>query len=246
MNPIVWATRSLQRRGLKLTLQICLSVIGDVGFDLMNGTETRRKAELQTLAISSGNKVHGVHYQASKAAPLTAVLTKLKIPRTGTFVDYGSGKGRVLLLALASGFPRVVGVEFSPELCVIARRNLAKVKHRLRSTTSAAVIEGDAAEFAIGADQTVFYLYNPFGAAVLERVVANIRRSVERVPRRIWVIYNTPVHREVVEAAGIFDPAIEYEARGNQFAIFTNERTLAATPKAAPAIEPKLEVEQRA
>jgi hypothetical protein len=48
---------------------------------------------------------------------------KLKIdPRDFTFTDFGSGEGRVLLIAAGLPFRAVVGVEFSAELNEIASR----------------------------------------------------------------------------------------------------------------------------
>ena len=44
-----------------------------------------------------------------------------------TFVDYGLGKGRVLMLATEYPFKRIVGVEFSESLDRTARQNLTKL-----------------------------------------------------------------------------------------------------------------------
>jgi predicted RNA methylase len=45
-----------------------------------------------------------------------------------SFVDFGSGKGRVLLVASHYPFREVVGVEFSPELQKIAEGNIRSTK----------------------------------------------------------------------------------------------------------------------
>ena len=42
-----------------------------------------------------------------------------------TFVDFGSGNGRVLILAAQQSFKATLGVEFSPELHRMATENLA-------------------------------------------------------------------------------------------------------------------------
>jgi hypothetical protein len=48
-----------------------------------------------------------------------------------TFIDLGSGKGRVLLMAAAYGFKRIIGVEFMPELHRVAEENIRKyTEHR--------------------------------------------------------------------------------------------------------------------
>jgi SAM-dependent methyltransferase len=207
---------------LMRTAQVAFSVVTDLSFDLRYGTDTARWAQLQDLALESTNKVHGVHYQATKAAPLSRLLRAFAVSKDGTFVDFGSGKGRVLLLALQYGFRRVVGVEFSPELCDIARLNLATFKQHLKHTIDVEIAAIDAAKFEIQGDQTVFYFYNPFNAVVMEQVLANLRASLERTPRKVWLIYNTPLHRDQVECAGIFSKLVEYETQGNQFCVFQN------------------------
>jgi len=46
--------------------------------------------------------------------------------RDFTFVDLGSGKGRVLLMASHYPFKRIIGVEFIPELHQVAQENIRK------------------------------------------------------------------------------------------------------------------------
>lgn len=222
MNPLTWAANSIKQRGLVRTAKVGLSVIADLGFDLRHGTDTARWKKLQDLALESENKVHGVCYQASKVAPLFQLLKAFDIPRQGTFVDFGSGKGRVLLLAAKSGFRRVIGVEFSSELCAIARQNLVRSKRRPARPVDIIVVESDAAKFVIQQDQTIFYLYNPFNDVVMMQVLRNLRESLEKFPRKVWFIYNTPVYREVVEKSGIFPQMREFESQGNQFCVFQN------------------------
>lgn len=202
------------------TAQVGFSVIADLNFDRRYGTDTARWTPLEDLAFESENKIHGVRYQASKAAPLSRLLRKFEISKDGTFVDFGSGKGRALLLAVECGFRRVIGVEFSHELCDVARRNLAAFQEHWGRPMDATIAEVDATKFVIEPDQTVFYLFNPFNAVVLEQVLANLRDSLARAPRQVWLIYNTPLHREVVERTGLFAAPVEFTTRGNQFCVY--------------------------
>jgi len=83
----------------------------------------RRRGVMRTVTIAV-NRRHAVSYQPTKARPFQDLLRRLDLPAGGTFVDVGSGKGRVLLLAARHPFKRVVGIEFSPSLCEQARRNI--------------------------------------------------------------------------------------------------------------------------
>ena len=109
------------------------------------------------------------------------------------FVDYGSGKGRVLLMAAEYPFRRIVGVEISAELHAVARANLVRCADRLRCQ-DIELWTGNAVEFPVPADASVVYLYNPFHGRVLSSVLAALRASLDAHPRRLRLIYNNPVH----------------------------------------------------
>lgn len=127
-------------------------------------------------------------------------MSVLALPKETAFVDMGCGKGKALLLACEYGFRRVVGVEFSAELCEIARTNLARYAQRSGFRGAAQIVHGDVLEYAIH-DESVFFLYNPFNAVVLRALLANIGRSVRRLPRRVWLVYALPVHHAAVVGA---------------------------------------------
>jgi SAM-dependent methyltransferase len=103
---------------------------------------------------------------------------------TGTFLDYGAGKGRALVLAARYyNFRQVVGVEISPELCRQAACNL-------KQTTGgrAEIICCDAATYQPPPDTKVFFFYNPFFGETMKMVLHNLRNSLLENPRRAAII----------------------------------------------------------
>ena len=113
--PLTWARRSLASRGLVRTSKVAGSALLDLSFDLRYGTETMRWVWVEDLGANSEHDVNAVGYRATKARSLQKLISKLDLPRDRAFVDLGSGKGRVLLLAAQLGFQKVVGVD--TELC---------------------------------------------------------------------------------------------------------------------------------
>jgi SAM-dependent methyltransferase len=220
--PARWLAQSLKQRGVVQTVAVGVSVIADVAFDLRHGTDTLKWVPLTDLEIASSNKGFGVWYQASKARPLVKLLRLLNLPKDGAFVDFGSGKGRVLLIAAALGFSCVVGVEFSAELCAIARKNVAAFSRRTRVSSSIEVVESDAAEFQISREQNVFFMYNPFEEIVIEQVLHNLADSVKNFPRPVWLIYNTPLHSDAINRSELFKKRQRYRIRGNDFEVFSS------------------------
>ena len=194
----------------------------DFLFDLIYGTDTRRLVEIEALDTESENKAHAVQYQATKARPFLKLLQKLRLPHESVFVDFGSGKGRTLLIAARYGFRKVIGIEFSPQLCEVARRNAAVFPKAALKHSVIEVVERDAALQPIDAEMNVFYMYNPFDGIVLSRVLENIRGSLATSPRKIWLIYNTPRHDSVIEQAGLFQESSLHEIGGTQFKVYTS------------------------
>jgi SAM-dependent methyltransferase len=88
-----------------------------------------------------------------------------------TFVDLGAGMGRAVLLASELTFKSVIGVELHPTLAGIARKNVRAWREVGRERTAIRIVEGDAAEFQLPAGPVLVFLFNPFGAAVLKRVL---------------------------------------------------------------------------
>jgi hypothetical protein len=94
-------------------------------FDLAHRIETSRRVHQSDLATDSPNWVYGVGYWPTPVALVREILSFLPIRHEQfTFIDLGSGKGRVLLLASDYPFKKIVGIEYAPELEEAARENL--------------------------------------------------------------------------------------------------------------------------
>lgn len=175
-------------------------------FDASYGTETGGIREIGSLEIDSANARHAVRYQPSAAALVRRAIEGLGMDLSEfTFIDFGSGKGRVLMVAAGYPFRRVVGVEFSRELHETALRNISRLPSHLNRAGALSCICSDATEFELPESDLVCYFYNPFGPTVLgplaERLAAH--RTVRG--RRVIVIYVDPQHREVFERTGGFE-----------------------------------------
>ena len=108
-------------------------------------------------------------------------------PAEVVFLDYGAGKGRALAAAATHPFRKVIGVEISETLVRIARRNLARMKHRRAAHVE--VHLSDAAMFPVPADANVFFFFNPFAGETLREVVQRIHQSWCSHPRDLFVIF---------------------------------------------------------
>ena len=148
-------------------------------FDRTHGCDT---GGIVSAAESDIEDADGCNrYQAVDPEFFAEAMAHLPIdPREYTFVDLGCGKGRALILAVEAGFRYVDGVELSPYLCSIARRNVG-------TSFPGLIFNISAADAGFYKRPTVVFLYNPFGPEVLRKVLRNF-------PSGAYVVYVNPLH----------------------------------------------------
>ncbi len=182
--------RNISKVGPVATFQYVLS---DVLFDMKYGIDTVNTIMLDELDIDSANKVHGRYYEGTNAYVFGQVFSHVKIdPSNSCFIDFGSGKGKAMLLAAEKGFRRVIGVEFSGQLVEVCRRNLETFQHRTKSRTTFEVVQMDAAEYEIPAEANLLYFANPFDETLCGKVIDSILESLRKCPREITIIHLYP------------------------------------------------------
>ena len=192
---------SIRRIGYCRTGSVILSRLADYVFDLRYGTDTVQTREVRELDVQGEQKHHAQRYQPTGSLPFRRLMRLYRFPKSSVLVDFGSGKGRVLLMGMLYGFRKVIGIEFSGPLCHTARENLARLAARLASNgTTAEVVQQDAAEYILAGDEDLFYFFHPFDDEILRRILVNINTSLERRPRRAWIVYYLPVHVTALEA----------------------------------------------
>jgi predicted RNA methylase len=112
------------------------------------------------------------------------------------FVDYGSGKGRVLFCAEYLGFNRLTGIELDPELSNFVQENL-KSYTKKRSESRFYLRVQNALDYEIQAEDCVFFFFNPFSEKVMEVVAAHIREHAVKTHQKVIVLYMNPQFERV-------------------------------------------------
>ena len=220
MNLLTNIRLHLQEKGVVRTISIIANRMFDCYFDFKYKTDTRNKISLQDLTVTGENKERGSFYQPTMALSFNRLLETITLPPESVLVDFGCGKGRVLLLAVLRGVKKAVGIEFSPELCRIAENNVKIVEEARGTRLDITVIEGDVTGYEIEDDQNVFFLFNPFDDVVLGAVVKNIQKSLRRTPREIVIIYYNPVHSHILDTTFLLKN--RYIIGGEEYVLFAN------------------------
>jgi len=198
-------SKSMKQRGLLGTLKLCVKNVihivasklvpeNGMGFDGEYGTDTNGIIELSDLVIQHPMWEYGVRYQATPPDVMMGALRGLDVDfRDFVFIDFGSGKGRALLLASGFPFKKIIGVEISEELNEIAWKNIAKFKSDKQKCRNLESVCAHATEFPLPEENLVLYFYNPFAEIVMTELLDGIRKSLDAHPRTIYIVYYNPV-----------------------------------------------------
>lgn len=189
-----WAVQPIANRGrIKAQRLRQQNDPESAAFDLRHGVDTAGKIELTELKVPADMLRSGQSYQASSVREFTLMMRRLPIsPGEFTFIDLGCGKGRVLMLASEMSFARIIGVEYSKELCATAEANHAALRRADLSYPVWELLNMDAGGYEFPSSPLVVYMWNPFDAEVMERVVARLEASLAQHPRPVYVAYLYP------------------------------------------------------
>lgn len=115
------------------------------------------------------------------------------------FIDIGAGMGRAVLLASEMPFRRVVGIELNPTLARMARRNVSIWRAHQKALAPIRIVCGDAVEFAFPPGPCLLFLFNPFGATVMRRLVASLAAKFTDRPGQLDMLYINNEQERVIE-----------------------------------------------
>jgi SAM-dependent methyltransferase len=170
-------------------------------YDWRHRVQTCGDVSVDSLGDVGENVDSAAPYMPSHPKFLDSIIRNLRIDyRRYNFVDLGSGKGRVLLVASEFPFARVQGVEFSRSLHEIAVENVRRYSSRTQRCKNVEPIHGDAMEYEFPQAPTIIFMFNPFKPAVLVPVLRRLEASIRELPRDIVLLYTAPYHGDLVES----------------------------------------------
>jgi SAM-dependent methyltransferase len=147
-------------------------------------------------------------YQPTDPALFREMMASLPIEFDQfTFVDLGSGKGRTLLMASEYPFRKIVGVELMAELHLAAEENIRAYRSPTQRCAQIEAVCADACEFELPEEPLALYLFNPLPGRAFSEVLARLEKSLERVPRPVWVVYHNPLLDTVLGTSGLLERA---------------------------------------
>jgi predicted RNA methylase len=174
----------------------------DSALDRRYGLDTGGVFEAADLDASGAHAADSAGYQPMQIRYFRRMMRSARLDAKGlTFIDFGSGKGRAVILAAHLPFRRVIGIEFCPSLHAAASRNLDIFRRKAPRSAPIDLVCADATTFTIPDGPLACFFYNPFGPAVLHLVLDNLRAALQRQPRPMTLLYRNPVHAAVLDAS---------------------------------------------
>jgi predicted RNA methylase len=174
-------------------------------FDLEFGVRTSGLVAGRHLKSGHRHDQHATAYYAIAPSVFQSILARWRRCRPiapvdeFTFIDLGSGMGRAVLLAAEYPFRAVIGVELHPTLARISRKNMALWRAAGRAQAPMRVVCCDAAEFEPPAGPCVAFMFNPFGAPVLRRLLAFWSKCFAGCEGQLDILYVNNEQEHVLE-----------------------------------------------
>jgi 16S rRNA G966 N2-methylase RsmD len=178
--------------------------------DRLDRASTATETPLRDLHTLGDERSQAHDYRPTPRRLVAWVLDCIeeKVPgslENTTFLDIGSGRGRVLFEAARRPFHRVVGIEFAEELHEDAALNLRHWPRAPMRCRDIDLIHGDALETLLPEGDLVVWMFDPFGERLMTRMAARLAEHSRRwrvtlvlvEPRSPMAFRESPTFREI-------------------------------------------------
>ena len=206
-------------------------------FDVEFGVRTSGLIAGRHLKSGHKHDRHATAYFGVAPSVFRALIRQWRKSRRGekmetfTFVDVGAGMGRAVLLAAEMPFASVVGVELHSGLAGIARKNVKAWRKSGHGLTAVKMICGDALEFEWPQGPCVAFLFNPFGAVMMRRLLKGLAKSFKERRGELDILYVNNEQEWVLEAQRGFERQFLGDVQRSKADAIADYRIMANQPE---------------
>jgi SAM-dependent methyltransferase len=205
-------------------------------FDLEFGVRTSGLVAGRHLTAGHRHDRHVTAYYAIAPSVFKAIIVRWRQCRPlapideYTFIDFGAGMGRAVLLAAEYRFRAVIGVELHPTLARIGRRNIALWRAAGRVVAPMRMACRDVTEFPLPVGPCVAFLFNPFAAPVLRRLLRGWSRALAERAGKLDILYVNNEQESVLRRAPGFERLYHGQVRRSPADLVADRRILTRQP----------------
>ena len=198
----------------------------NLAFDREHGVETAMELPLEAAGVPLADVVRG----NGVYRPLTEELFRTSIASIGidaakfTFVDIGSGKGKVMFMAADLPFKRIVGIEYAAGLHEVAIRNVATYRSKTQKCKDIEAVHADALDYKLPDGPLVLFTFNALAKEIMRDLLKKLDRDAASEKDRPIIFIYTNLRR-VAEVGDVFDGLqnLHVIRRVRNFAAIANE-----------------------
>ena len=174
-------------------------------FDKRHNVETAREERLGEMGVAADDVRRGnIYYRVTWGWLIKRAMAQLDIdPRRYSFIDYGSGKGKAMLMASDYPFKTIIGLEYAQGLHDIAAENCRTYRSADKQCHSLKSILGDVQDYTPPPGPIVCFMCNPFDETTLRAVFKSWRARYEGGEPEIRILYLNM--RNIAESAKVLE-----------------------------------------
>ena len=202
-NGLIWAVNSV-----RLHLRTFIAHHVNSLYDKRYNIDTAGFIELGDLELTGTSKSSAFHYEPISPRSFRKTMAHLPADlQEYTFVDFGSGKGRTLLLAGERNFKSVIGVELDRGLHDTAEANIRKCQNIHKKCNDVKSLCMDAVNFTFDNNKYVLFFFSPFQENITRYILQRLNMSMEGRSGHILLCYtdeywSTIIPLEIFKQAG--------------------------------------------
>ena len=164
-------------------------------YDIRHNVRTRADKGEEDRSIT-GDLSRGFWYRPVRPATARGLLNDLPFQNYSdyTFVDFGSGKGRMLLMAADYSFRRIEGIELRKDLHDAAVDNLQRYRNSNKNLAQRRIqcLNMDAMSYEFPDENMVLYFFNPFSEEIMQKILDRLDLSLAKSPRDVILVMLYP------------------------------------------------------
>jgi hypothetical protein len=160
-------------------------------YDVRHHVETAREEPLGAMGVDAGAVERGNGlYRVTWGWLIEKAMARLDIdPNRYSFIDYGSGKGKAMLMASDYPFKTIIGLEYARKLHAIAAENCRNYVSPRQKCRSLQPVLADVLDYRPPPGPIVCFMCNPFDGPTLHAVFQSWRERHDKGERDIRVLY---------------------------------------------------------
>jgi len=139
------------------------------------------------IKLDEHDNIMNFMYEPSSYLQIKSVFKKYPLCRDDHLIDFGCGKGRVLVMASEYGCRNLYGIDISSYLLEIARVNLNQCK---QTDVVFELLCMNAKYYDFNQKINKIFFYNPFQLKVFIHIFKSLLHSIDDNPRMVTVYFN--------------------------------------------------------